>query len=468
MLKYLLLLTTLLSSCNTSHFNGGTIRWVPVDGCDATSPIEVTLIQTYIWTLARVACPTIGSSITPYAGDINSTLTCTANCGVTSSGFIPPSIIGICTGKSSVLGLSYSQRTDTVNLNSNDLFTASFKSNTGSFYRLLNGLSSTSTSAQWILSMVIDLQWLTNKGRINTPPVAMIVTPVAILVGIATQIQIPVGDVDSDQDVRCRWSVGTEECADVCFATYIPPGTILSTDCALTITGLVINDWYAAAIQVEDFQDNTTTVALSSVPVQFLIRVYATPSYSLPTLTSNQSYVDVDVGIPFTTTLFATNYGGTSVSISSIIIQTTFFGATQGSLIQETTNNSLYSSIVSWTPTSPQVGIQILCALAVDSFGTRSQKAQAAHHRRQLLQPLQAQPAHHRRQLLQSLQAQAAQHRRQLLQSLQAQAAQHRRQLLQPLQAQPAHHRRQLLQAQAAHRRRQLLQSLQARKCIRP
>ena len=45
------------------------------------------------------------------------------------------------------------------------------------------------------------------------------------------------------------------------------------TNCRLTYNANGALGWYAAAIQVEDFISASSTVAMSSVPVQFLVLV---------------------------------------------------------------------------------------------------------------------------------------------------------------------------------------------------
>ncbi|CAF2938529.1 unnamed protein product [Rotaria sp. Silwood2] len=46
-------------------------------------------------------------------------------------------------------------------------------------------------------------------GFINTPPEATVVSPQYAVVNQTTQIQIPVSDVNTGDDIRCRWSVYT-------------------------------------------------------------------------------------------------------------------------------------------------------------------------------------------------------------------------------------------------------------------
>ncbi len=43
-------------------------------------------------------------------------------------------------------------------------------------------------------------------GLINTPPVAQIASPQYVIVNTTTVIKIPVSDVNTGDDLRCRWA----------------------------------------------------------------------------------------------------------------------------------------------------------------------------------------------------------------------------------------------------------------------
>ena len=227
------------------HFNGGTIRWVPVDANDTTSPIQVRITQTYMYTLSTIPNTTnctMGSLLS-----YGSNLYCTANCN-TSGGYIAPSVRAYATGSSSTLNICYTQRTDVVNLTANDYFTISYNSSSGTYRSLNSGTSSGTVSAIWSISTDIDIRRRPD-GLINTPPIANLMSPTGIPYNISTLISIPTADVNGD-NVRCRWSTGPVECGGVCFPVTIPASTSLSNDCVLNITGTVLSGWYCAAIQV--------------------------------------------------------------------------------------------------------------------------------------------------------------------------------------------------------------------------
>ena len=87
--------------------------------------------------------------------------------------------------------------------------------------------------------------------------------------------------------------------------------------CSLTYsaTGTIGN--YALAIQIEDFASPSDTVALSSVPVQFLVQVFASsaacdsgPIFVPPTRTDG-SRVTIPLGSTYTDTITAESGGPT-------------------------------------------------------------------------------------------------------------------------------------------------------------
>jgi hypothetical protein len=104
------------------------------------------------------------------------------------------------------------------------------------------------------------------------------------------------------------------------------------------------------------------------VPVQFLIHVVQPANCSiLPQVTglniTNMACVGVQTTVQYTSILLINNYCGSSVTIVAVSVQS-FPGMVTGSLM--TTNSSLYSMSLTWTPTSSQIGLQMLCAIAQD------------------------------------------------------------------------------------------------------
>jgi hypothetical protein len=81
-------------------------------------------------------------------------------------------------------------------------------------------------------------------------------------------------DADSTDTLRCRWSNSTgnnnnwDECDSVC-APSLPSYTLIPDNCTLVYTITTLN-YYAVAIQIEDYYTSTSPTPMSSVPIQFL------------------------------------------------------------------------------------------------------------------------------------------------------------------------------------------------------
>ena len=123
-MQWLLYFLVCFKVISGAHFDGGTIRWVPIQKNVTTSPVQIQIIQTYTYTLSLVTC-TVGSLIGSTIYGYNFVLSCTENCGATSAGYIAPPVRGYCTGSNGGLSLAFSQRVDLVNLTANDYFSIS-------------------------------------------------------------------------------------------------------------------------------------------------------------------------------------------------------------------------------------------------------------------------------------------------------------------------------------------------------
>ncbi|CAF1268736.1 unnamed protein product, partial [Didymodactylos carnosus] len=272
-----------------------------------------------------------------------------------------------CTDFSVYLQTTIGQRSDIVNLESTDHFTVAFQS---SAYYALSLYSAPVLS--WSIACTINVL-LRPDGTINTSPTANIVSYINIPLNIFYTFQIPVADEDDD-DVRCRFSTstgGVDECGHVCYPAALPTGTVLYPNCTLVIKGKNLYDYYAVAIQVEDYLDSTSTTAFSSVPVQFLVYVIQEPSCPSPTVFSSfttDACISVQVGQTLVIPLFAESYCSTAdiTDIGTL----SFPIVLKGSFIQ--LNSTVWTVNLTYTPTASEIGLQILCAIAIDTAYTQS------------------------------------------------------------------------------------------------
>jgi len=113
-------------------------------------------------------------------------------------------------------------------------------------------------------------------GVINTSPVTTSLPVFYRTINVQHVHVIQMSDADPTDTLRCRWATNNivpnfnnyDECASVC-APSLPSFTLFPDNCTLvyTITAL---DYYAVAIQIEDYYTSTSPTPMSSVPIQFL------------------------------------------------------------------------------------------------------------------------------------------------------------------------------------------------------
>jgi hypothetical protein len=203
MIHYLLLLLY-ATTIDTRHFDGGTIRWIPVDPYDNSSSIAITIIQSYWWSYPTITCAPNVPISTSGRSSTNSNLTCVVDC-FTDGGYStkPISILTDCISVSSSLGMLTSQRSVNITLSAGAHFYLAY---VGSAWASLN--YPVQSGLEWSILTFIDLR-LRPDGFINTPPVARVISPQYVIVNRTAEIQISVSDVNAGDDVRCRWSTYT-------------------------------------------------------------------------------------------------------------------------------------------------------------------------------------------------------------------------------------------------------------------
>ena len=186
------------------HFNGGSIRWEPVNPNVNSSSVKITLTQTYSWAYPSINCANNVPISTSGRSGENTNLTCVADCS-TSGGYssAPVNILTDCVSTSQTLGMLTSQRSTNITLAAGSHFYLAYR---GSAWVALNNPAT--SGLYWSILCFIDLR-MRPDGIINTPPVSTVVSPQYAIVNRTTQIQVPVSDANEGDDIRCRWSVYT-------------------------------------------------------------------------------------------------------------------------------------------------------------------------------------------------------------------------------------------------------------------
>ena len=146
--------------------------------------------------------------------------------------------------------------------------------------------------------------------------------------------------------------------------------------CEIQYTGSSLSTGdYAVALQVEDFISSTATTPLSSVPVQFVVRVRSFPSSSCsskPELVGdtplNGSYFEVPFNTSWNTTIVARVAGGSSTTSITEFVTASPLGMRKSNLCQHE-NPREWQMDIMWTPAESQLGPNIFCFAAMDNIG---------------------------------------------------------------------------------------------------
>ena len=197
-------LTLLLcAAIDARHFNGGTIRWEPINPNDTSNLTTITITQTYYWAFPVVKCLTPVPASSGF-GTGSDKLICVVDCA-TSGNYSanPVSKLTDCISTDASTGLMISQRSVNVTLPTDAHF---YIANVGTAWSPLGYPAK--NNLEWSIVTNIDLRKRPD-GIINTPPVATVVSPQYSIVNRTTNIRIPVSDANVGDDVRCRWSVYT-------------------------------------------------------------------------------------------------------------------------------------------------------------------------------------------------------------------------------------------------------------------
>ena len=248
-----LLLFTGTMRIDTTHFQGGTLSYKILH--TSGSSVSIVLTQTYIYDYKKIPCndsmianqsPQLYFNPSSYYEPYQS-VQCVQYCNQ-SAGYVAPSVVSHCTDYSKALSITVGQRSDVINLTNGSYFLVAYQSRSWRQLSLPPGAGGANTT--WSVSCWLDLR-MRADGSYNHPPVATIISPIYVLVGIQHAVVIPTIDADNDL-VRCRFASGLAECGSICPPSSLPSGTTILPNCTLLITGTTVGDWYAVAIEVSD------------------------------------------------------------------------------------------------------------------------------------------------------------------------------------------------------------------------
>lgn len=148
--------------------------------------------------------------------------------------------------------------------------------------------------------------------------------------------------------------------------------------CELQYVASNLTGDYAVALQVEDFISPTDITPLSSVPVQFVVRVEDIPSN--PPCTGQPAFTDITplegacIGVSLNTSWRAiisarVSNGSTATSITDFITASPLGMRKSDVVSSDNSAAEEWQMNVTWTPTESQFGPNIFCYAALDSIG---------------------------------------------------------------------------------------------------
>jgi hypothetical protein len=341
----------LLPFIESAHFRGGSISWKPIE--DNETHVYIEFHSKWTWRLSVVSSPGTGNLINSM-DPIDCRVGCSGSIGDTS--FYE-------TSKSQAQDWISGEKKWNLSLPKINLIRASFRS--CCWVTLNSGGSS--------MEVGVMLNTLTRQdtGRINSSPISLMPSILSVIYGSLTTYKIPIVDNDNDI-VRCRWSDNSlNECGAICGPSII--ATLNSSNCEILIdSNRGTPGWYGVSITIEDFINKNDTVPLSSVVIQFLIRVITSNGgcIHMPLITNkkNQTHFNAfttrELKIPLEIELFCPG---------SRILEVQLNGPVNMSYTNVTNaNHSIYETSIIWTPTINQLGKHLAYLRVIDTFDFES------------------------------------------------------------------------------------------------
>lgn len=389
----IILILSLIIYCTfAAHFRGGVISWRPATNQTSVLNTVRTIIfeQRYAWSKSAAASACTTSTILSFGliGDTAVTdISCLSSAATCTSAQFPSNVSTLvpCTDYNTVLGMSYGHSSTSVSLIVRSSSLVLGYIGTGAWLSL-----QLSSGGVWKMIIYMNLSPRSDNQLINSSPTSDIppVNYVPAGSSYSTLIDIPISDADGDI-IECRFAkssntyagVSVDECGMACENLALPSSAQLisvNNTCTLNVT-LPSIGYYAVAIQLEDFMENST-IPLSSVPVQFLLNAYdasnPTSTCTLapivtsipPNLPSQGDTVTVQVTVLYVAMVIART--GCVNDTDTII--TNFVTSSPPGMLKTNSPFSLvspsYAINLTWTPTIDQLGqTYTFCAIAIDS-----------------------------------------------------------------------------------------------------
>ncbi|RNA31227.1 integrin beta A [Brachionus plicatilis] len=349
-----------LGSGNCTHFYGGSITWKAMDP-NRINDVGALIQWRFFWRSTFSAnhfcndTKIVNGDLIGDSGFIN----CEVGCSPTT--FRIDSKV-TCSDYSLSDNWSGGQRSTQISFPNQTYIEGVFKGS--AWLKLVTG------GGSWELRFRMNLIQRADTRKINTPPTCL-VKPITIMrAGCENTLKIFTTDPDGDT-VRCRWSNSSlKECGSICSAV---PGAVLDEEKCILKFSPNITGYYAVSIQVEDFAEKTSKLALSSIPVQFLIKseklscIVNKLEFQDPTF-KDDSCVFVKFNGTFHSKIIVLSTSRL-VEISTLSPR----GLIKSKIDNYNNDQNLWYVNLTWTVTDPdQIGVNLFCFEAINVFDEKS------------------------------------------------------------------------------------------------
>ena len=231
------------------------------------SPVSVLIRQRYSWRRSFFA-PTLCTNATIAAQALIASGTGSMTCVVGSCGPFTSIVTDIpCTDFSVTADLSSGERYDTRTLILGQSYTFTYFSSNWPVFAIGGG-------GNYLLTGKINLA-VRPDGLINTSPLTSTLPIINKQIGIQHTHVIQIADIDAMDTLKCRWATaaansnGYDECGSICNPSLPTGSQLFTNNCTLVFTLTAVN-YYAVALQLEDYYTLSSSTPMSSIPIQFL------------------------------------------------------------------------------------------------------------------------------------------------------------------------------------------------------
>ncbi|CAF0977807.1 unnamed protein product [Adineta steineri] len=336
------------------------ITWRVINS--SSNPLVIEIFQRHAWNYVTWPCTNALISAGNYmigSGSLVCTAPCPPNISTLNSVAVP------CTGYNIIEQYVSGENRFNIRVPSNYIFRAVFTSS--AWFILVTGGST------WSVSTEINTYKRSN-GRYNQAPIVTMLPIIRLRSNLTYYIKINVADNDFDR-YTCIWSNSSQECGGVCRSLLtLPTSTYLNeTSCILRFTPIIVG-YYAIALTILDFENDTSTAYLSRVPIQFILRVWSSPN----TCTTPPIYIGdvpadqcifVEPGQSLTMLIRIKVQCANATLNNTIGVYPT--GFTQSSTYLDPYDSTINVFQVTYVASANQVGQNLFCFAGVDSIGNQ-------------------------------------------------------------------------------------------------